>query len=202
MSIFLKQARKRRKGGYILLLAVLISSIILAISLGVYSIGLKQFVLSSFLSESQKALVAADRGIECYMYWDGLFRDNGLQDNAGNTSVTTNTMFPQPLGSTPQSSDFNPPNWPPANAGNASMAVCAGNHFYQSGTWGAPQIVTDSTGTWIQTSYRLDFGDGSYTTVRVRRSNNFTQIIANGYNTKDQNSLRQTMRQVEVDARI
>ena len=53
---------QKKKGGYILLLTLLIISILLAISLGIFAISLKETTLSSFLRDSEKALAAADRG--------------------------------------------------------------------------------------------------------------------------------------------
>ena len=47
--------------GYILLMAILISSIILAISFGIYALTIKEIILASFLKDSAKALGAADR---------------------------------------------------------------------------------------------------------------------------------------------
>lgn len=56
--------------GYLLLLSVLISSILLAIALGTVSIVNKGLILSSAGRESQFAFYASDGGTECALYWD------------------------------------------------------------------------------------------------------------------------------------
>lgn len=56
--------------GYALMLSVLISSVILAIGLGILNIVQKGALLSSISRESQLAFYAADSGGECALYWD------------------------------------------------------------------------------------------------------------------------------------
>lgn len=58
------------KKGFTVLYAILVASLLLSISLGIYSISLRDFVLSSSASESEKAIFAADSGAECALYWD------------------------------------------------------------------------------------------------------------------------------------
>src|SRR3989338_5041147 len=56
--------------GFAILFAVLISSAILAISLGVAGVASREIALSSIAKEGGKALFAADTGIECGLYND------------------------------------------------------------------------------------------------------------------------------------
>ncbi len=56
--------------GAVLLIAVLLSSVMLSVGLGVYQRTYKQLVFSSFWKQMQVAFVAADSGLECVMYWD------------------------------------------------------------------------------------------------------------------------------------
>ncbi|MBI2047816.1 MAG: hypothetical protein HYT27_01635 [Parcubacteria group bacterium] len=56
--------------GYLLLFAVVISSIVLAIGLGIVNIVNKGLILASSGRLSQTAFYAADGGIECALYWD------------------------------------------------------------------------------------------------------------------------------------
>ena len=56
--------------GFTLLLAVLISSILIAIGSAIFNILSKEIILSSSGRESQFAFFAADTGIECALYWD------------------------------------------------------------------------------------------------------------------------------------
>ena len=58
------------RGGYLLLFAVVISSIVLAIGLGIVNIVNKGLILASSGRLSQTAFYAADGGIECALYWD------------------------------------------------------------------------------------------------------------------------------------
>ncbi len=58
------------RGGYTLLFAVLISSLVLALGLSILTISKKELLLSSAGRESQFAFYAADTGAECAMYWD------------------------------------------------------------------------------------------------------------------------------------
>ncbi len=61
---------KKDKRGFVLLFAVLISSILLSIGLGMFSIAYKELLLSTTDRESQIAFYAADTGMECVLYWD------------------------------------------------------------------------------------------------------------------------------------
>lgn len=56
--------------GFTLLLAVLITSMVLAISFGFSIFVIRELNISIVGRESQKAVFAADSGIECALYWD------------------------------------------------------------------------------------------------------------------------------------
>ncbi|PIR58104.1 MAG: hypothetical protein COU71_00475 [Parcubacteria group bacterium CG10_big_fil_rev_8_21_14_0_10_38_31] len=58
------------KGGFTLLFSLLILTIILSASLGVYNIVIRQFKISQISRESSIAFTAADAGMECALYWD------------------------------------------------------------------------------------------------------------------------------------
>lgn len=62
------QAKKDK--GYVLLLSVLISSIILAMSMGVFAISIKEVALATFARDSVRAFAAASRGLECAVFLD------------------------------------------------------------------------------------------------------------------------------------
>jgi hypothetical protein len=61
---------KNYKKGYTALFAVLVSSLVLAVGVGIINITLKEITLSGAGRESQLAFYAADTGAECAMYWD------------------------------------------------------------------------------------------------------------------------------------
>ena len=56
--------------GFVLLYATVISSIILAITLGVSDISLKEIKFSTSAKDTNNALFAADTGAECALYYD------------------------------------------------------------------------------------------------------------------------------------
>jgi hypothetical protein len=61
---------KSRQKGVVLLIAVIISSLVLVLGIGILNILTKEIVLSSLGKNSRTAFFAADAGIECAMYWD------------------------------------------------------------------------------------------------------------------------------------
>jgi hypothetical protein len=64
---------KKTRRGFVLLLAVLVSGILLALGFALYNIASKELVLSSAARDSQFAFYAADSGIECALYWSRKF---------------------------------------------------------------------------------------------------------------------------------
>lgn len=181
---------RKKRGGYVLLLAVLISSIILSISLSVYSLGLKQFLLSAFLSDSQKALAAADRGIECFMYWDALFRDPSPPYDTTNDTSAIATLFRA------NSSEVFP-----QNAGNADVGVCSGTKINTTPFW-VDGTKTFATAGSAQTSFNLQFSDNTCVEVTVVRDSNLTRVTADGFSDCNPNNLRRTQRRLEAVASI
>lgn len=87
-----KQQNKNRhpdilpaRRGFTLFIAVLISSLLLAVGLAIFNITLKELILSSTIRDSQFAFYAADGGTECALYWD-------RQQNAFSTSSPENQI--------------------------------------------------------------------------------------------------------------
>jgi hypothetical protein len=72
--------------GFTLLLAVIISSILIALGSAIFNIVAKEVLLSSSGRESQFAFFAADTGIECGLYWD--LRQNAFGTTSPLTEVT------------------------------------------------------------------------------------------------------------------
>ncbi len=62
--------RKISNSGFTLFIALIVSSLLLAIGLSLGTIILKQLVFSNTGKESQLAFYAADSGAECALYWD------------------------------------------------------------------------------------------------------------------------------------
>ncbi|MFA5934234.1 MAG: hypothetical protein WC795_03395 [Candidatus Paceibacterota bacterium] len=87
------------KRGFVVLFAVLISSIILSITIGLSSLSYKEIKLSSSASEGNHAFYAADTGIECVLRYalsqggfpqSGMFCDNAVilyQEDSSSTYI-------------------------------------------------------------------------------------------------------------------
>lgn len=68
----------KNQKGFTLMVAMLVSTIVIVVGLGVSSIILRQFNLAVLSRESQSAFYAADTLVECILYYDleaGLFDD-------------------------------------------------------------------------------------------------------------------------------
>ncbi len=60
----------REKKGFVLLVAVLISALLLSLGIAILNSTLKELRLSSLGRDSQFAFYASDSGSECALYWD------------------------------------------------------------------------------------------------------------------------------------
>ena len=65
MSMHSKQSQK----GFALLLALIVSSVVLAIGISILEISISQITLSSTSRESEFAFQAAHAGVDCLWYW-------------------------------------------------------------------------------------------------------------------------------------
>ena len=82
-----------KQDGFVILFAVLISSIILLIGMGMFRISIKETVLSSTARESTLAFFMADSGMECALYAE---IKHGLYDNeAPPYSISANLCDPR-----------------------------------------------------------------------------------------------------------
>lgn len=77
---------KGSKAGFALLVAVLISSVVLAVGLSMLNITLKQYIFSGIGRESEIAFYAADAGMECALYWDASTAGGTFDMNAPATT--------------------------------------------------------------------------------------------------------------------
>lgn len=173
-----KVTKTEKENGYILLLTVLIVSIILAISFGIYALSIKEVILASFLRDSQRAFSAADRAVECTLYWDVSYPQNGMPY----TIFASSTAYIIPA--------------------NLSDAVCDGQQLSDTATtlWDVPS--GDLTATGGITTFFLSFSDGTYAEVRVEKADEQTTIRVSGYNSQDMSNPRQTQRTIEVTTNL
>ena len=163
--------RETKQKCYILLLSVLIASILLAISFGIYALTLKGIILASFLRDSQKAFSAADRAVECALYWDRSYPQNGMSHTVFATG-TIGTQYDYP--------------------GAVGSAQCDGVVLNSAWT-----VVTQSGSA--TTTYPLTYTDGTCADVEVGKTGNEgTTVTGNGYNNCTVGDPRRTQRTIQV----
>lgn len=152
-------------------MAVLIVSIILAISFGIFALSMKDVILASYLKDSAKAFGAADKGVECALYWDRSTPQNGRSY----TLFTTSTQYI-------------------AESGGASP-ICDAQQLNTLPSWNAVNTPDPTTGT---TNFSLTFPDGTCADIMVfKESNSTTTLVSNGYNTCAPGG-RRTQRTIQV----
>ncbi len=163
--------------GYILLMSVLVASIILAISFGIYALSIKDLILSSYLKDSAVAFGAADKGIECALYWDRGTPANGRTY----TIFTTSTAYVfQPTG------------------GGIRPPICDATQLDTSPTWSA----TNPSANKGLTTFTLTFPDNACAEVSVfKDGDSTTTVVSNGYNLcgpSNATNPRRTQRTIEA----
>jgi hypothetical protein len=194
--------------GYVLLLAVLISSIILAMSMGVFAISIKEVALATFARDSVRAFAAASRGLECAIFLDRInsqaAQDIGLPANAY-TSTGADTRYsgrselpytPFARGNSTQFGLLTPSeSWPLATT--TTDFKCAGNPYVKNY---ATSVTATTTGS---SSFALDL-PSSCVEVTVLKTGILTTFTSSGYSDVCTNitSPRVTQRTIEVSVNI
>lgn len=105
----LKQSRHREsEQGFALLIAVLISSVVLAVGISMLNVTLKQYLFSGIGRESEVAFYAADAGMECALYWDASSQGGKFDLTAvvGNISCMGTTVVTPAGGSSGTQKQF------------------------------------------------------------------------------------------------
>jgi len=92
-----KKIKKNR--GFVLLFVVMLSSIILAIALGVADISLKEIKFGTSAKDTNEAFFAADTGAECTLYYDRSAPENNAfigtaSMNCAGSNITLNGSDP------------------------------------------------------------------------------------------------------------
>jgi type II secretory pathway pseudopilin PulG len=67
--------------GFALLYAMLVLSVVLSVSMGLFNVVMRYYSIESSARESQHAFYAADSAAECVYYWDSHWQDNGLSNS-------------------------------------------------------------------------------------------------------------------------
>jgi len=94
---------KEQQGGFIILYAILLSTVILTIGLAILDIMIQQISLSGTERDSSRAFYAADSALECILYWDNIekrFEGSGMYSDILCSNQTpemrTPPSFPKP----------------------------------------------------------------------------------------------------------
>jgi hypothetical protein len=162
--------------GFTIFFAVLISSLALSVGLVIYDILNRSLALSSFATQSQYAIYAADTGAECALYWDLKFF--GANNNNGGSFSIFATSSADTLEPTSG-----------ALCGGQDILAPAGNpplNFALSKVKGAGFATTTF---WFSTGSTLA---DPCIKVEVGKSGNPSQttVISHGYNTCTTNALK------------
>lgn len=93
--IKLKKLSSMKNKGFTLLYAIVVTSILLASSLSIISIALRELALTTSARESQYAFYIANTGLECALYWD--LRGTDEIDPGPPEEVIVANIFPEPI---------------------------------------------------------------------------------------------------------
>lgn len=78
--------------GFTLLIAVILSSVLVSITLALIDIAYKQVVLASTATQSEYAFYNADSALECALYWDQKFNAFDYSSPLSASSITCNNL--------------------------------------------------------------------------------------------------------------
>lgn len=168
--------RSFHRNGFVALFAVLISSVVLTISLGLLTIAIKEVTLSSSGRESQYAFYAADAGIECGLYWDLRGKDGSM-------------VFPTSTDSTAQIP--------------GSGILCNGQDITTTRSfegisyvpWDMDINESEATTT---TTFWINISGKSCAKVQVAKNGGLSKVDSYGYNICDFNNPRVVERAIRV----
>jgi hypothetical protein len=173
--------------GFTLLLSILVISMVLSVALGITSITLKELQLATIMRESESAFHAADKGIDCALFYHISYDRN----------IPALLWSPFPT-STVQPSTYDYPQ-------NYLTATCNGIQLVNFANTG--WTVSPTNASAATTTFRLLFGgseDAPCAYVTIGNSNNGvdSRIVSEGYNTCEVTSPRRTLRVIEVSTNL
>ena len=183
MKLF-SQTNKKQTKGFTILFAVLVSSLILALGLGIVSITMKEVQLSGAGRDSQLAFYAADSGAECAFYWDlkgDYFATSTTWSGSNQNDIKCNKQVLLNNGDWSDSRDIGATTtfW-------FTMAGVADNTVFNHGSSNDSNISKPCTTVTV-----AKFKDVN--------GNQKTSIDARGYNTCDGNSPRRLERGYSIE---
>ncbi len=152
-----------RKKGFVLLYAIILTSIILAISLGSANIALKEIKFGTSAKETNEAFFAADAGAECALIND---KDSSNSfKSSGGVGYVTCLGANIPLSGTYPSFSFI------LTGLGADSGACAKVTVYKDATTYAPNVRTTIT------SKGYNFGDASCNSSSPNRVEREVEVI-------------------------
>jgi hypothetical protein len=172
-----KKNDKKTEKGFILILTMLIVSVVLSISLSIFTITIKELVLSQYLAQSERAFVAADKAIECALFWDRALPAQTWAGYFTPFSTSTEYSFPPSINN--------------VVCGPTGVSSPASGRLNLA--WGTPLEIDADSG---RTEYTIVYTDGSSADVVVEKDGINTTVTSNGYNTSDSTSARRTQRTI------
>lgn len=165
------------KNGFALLIALIVSSILLVVGVGVAGIGFREMRLASFSNQSEIAFYAAETGLECGLYWD---KAQPFSGGSFATSTFVNT------GGGMVSS------MPSISCVNASSFSDFGFDFSNPTI---DEIKFTINNPYVNMTIQKEFPSGSNKQDDARAT---TTITATGYNTSDSTNPRRVGRRQEL----
>lgn len=170
--------------GFVLSFAVLVAGILLSIGLAIFTITLKELILSGSGRESQFAFYAADTGGECALYWD-------IKHSGFSGSVFSPVTY---------ASTTSPPSYGNPVAQNSGVFCSTEDITDPASGWnmGTGWDVIYS-GTATTTTFDMKFDNGTCATIMViKNATGVTQIDTRGYNTCAAGSPRRVERGLRI----
>jgi len=203
----------KKNKGFVLVYAVFISGIILTIGVGALGLVLRGFQLATTSRDSQMALFAADSAIECVVYWDFNFSEEGfglspfaydISDTPVKNPITEDTVFCNGADITAAASGLlqNPESAPCESFGYiahtgqsfGAIELSANGAFFDE-----REVAGESKITFFD----LHFTNGAYAVVTVEESRQLkdneninVRISACGFNNDNPNFSRRVERGV------
>jgi hypothetical protein len=185
---------KNKNRAFILPLTLLITTVILAVATGISSILLKQMFFSRLSRESLAAFYAADSGLACAIYIDDAYVDQATgigifeYDPTLGAGVWTQTVFDSvndlrfsrgiPLITTVDN----------IKCATTPIFIVASSSISVSdfSSTGGP-----ADGRTTTFDYSMNLGDGTNrcATITINKTENYRQIISQGYNTCNKGSM-------------
>lgn len=160
--------KKQNSRGFTLLLAIIVSSIALAIGITIANLTLKQFLLSGVSRDSEMAFSAANAAVECLRYYDISLADGNTFDVPGDGSAQAEVANIQCFGQA---------------LNNLESEAVSGDEQRFQATWGTQNTCTDfSIYKFYSTSGDEDINVDGVSAGTCPEGAECTVIKARGYN--------------------